>query len=61
MTKSQNLLNDTHKSLLSLNDFKVIKNIGRGAFGEVRICRRKETGKIVAIKKMKKEEMIFKN
>jgi serine/threonine kinase 38 len=35
--------------------------IGRGAFGEVRICKRKETGEIVAIKKMKKEEMIFKN
>lgn len=35
--------------------------IGRGAFGEVRLCRWKETGEIVVIKKMKKSEMVFKN
>lgn len=35
--------------------------IGRGAFGEVRICRFKETGEVVAMKKMKKSEMLYKN
>jgi len=35
--------------------------IGRGAFGEVRVCREKETGEIVAVKKMKKDEMFKKN
>lgn len=35
--------------------------IGRGAFGEVRICRHKETKEIVAMKKMKKNEMDQKN
>lgn len=35
--------------------------IGRGAFGEVRVCRWKENGQIVAVKKMKKKEMIYKN
>lgn len=38
-----------------------MKIIGRGAFGEVRVCRHKKTGEVVAIKKMKKNEMIYKN
>lgn len=35
--------------------------IGRGAFGEVRICQHRESREIYAVKKMKKKEMIFKN
>jgi serine/threonine kinase 38 len=42
-------------------DFEPIKIIGRGAFGEVRLCRFKESGEILAVKKMKKSEMEFKN
>lgn len=38
-----------------------MKIIGRGAFGEVRVCRHRKTGEVVAIKKMKKTEMIYKN
>lgn len=38
-----------------------MKIIGRGAFGEVRVCRNKKTSEVVAIKKMKKTEMIYKN
>ena len=38
-----------------------MKIIGRGAFGEVRLCRDKETNEIVAVKKMKKTEMHKKN
>jgi serine/threonine protein kinase len=36
-----------------MNDFKSVKVIGRGAFGEVRLCT-SNTGEVVAIKKMKK-------
>jgi serine/threonine kinase 38 len=43
-----------------VNDFESIAIIGRGAFGEVRLCRSKN-GELVAVKKMKKEEMIKKN
>ena len=46
---------------ISIFDFIPIKIIGKGAFGEVRICRYIPTDDIVAIKKMKKEEMHKKN
>ena len=45
----------------TIRDYESIKIIGRGAFGEVHVCRVKKTGEIVAIKKIKKEEIIKKN
>jgi len=44
--------------LIMSEPFKII---GRGAFGEVRVCRHKKSDEVVAIKKMKKNEMIYKN
>lgn len=44
-----------------MRDFEPLSIIGRGAFGEVRICRFKETGEVIAMKKMKKAEMLYKN
>ena len=46
---------------ISIFDFIPIKIIGKGAFGEVRICKYIPTGTVVAIKKMKKDEMHKKN
>lgn len=46
---------------MSIREFQPLTIIGRGAFGEVRICKQKSTGAIVAIKKMRKEEMLKKN
>ena len=46
---------------ISIFDFVPIKIIGKGAFGEVRLCKHIPTDDIVAIKKMKKEEMHKKN
>jgi serine/threonine kinase 38 len=46
---------------LSVKDFEPIEIIGRGAFGEVRLCHSRLNGEIVAVKKMKKSEMIYKN
>lgn len=46
---------------MTIKDFEPLQIIGRGAFGEVRICRYKETGEVVAMKKMKKMEMLHKN
>ena len=45
----------------TIRDYESIKIIGRGAFGEVHVCRAKKTGEIVAIKKIKKDEIIKKN
>jgi serine/threonine kinase 38 len=46
---------------LTISDFRSLAIIGRGAFGEVRLCRHTPSQQIVAVKKMKKNEMIFKN
>jgi serine/threonine kinase 38 len=46
---------------LNANDFEPLTIIGRGAFGEVRLCREKATNEIFAVKKMKKNEMLNKN
>ena len=46
---------------MTITDFEAIKIIGRGAYGEVRLCRWLATGELVAIKKMKKKDMIKKN
>jgi len=39
---------------ISVQDFEPLTIIGRGAFGEVRICKHKASGEVVAMKKMKK-------
>ena len=49
------------RTKISVKDFIPKKIIGRGAFGEVRVCRNRKTNEVVAIKKMKKQEMIYKN
>ena len=46
---------------MTIREFEPLTIIGRGAFGEVRVCRQKNTGDIVAIKKMRKEDMLNKN
>lgn len=43
---------------LCMDDFEPLRLIGKGAFGEVRICRDRSTGKLVAVKKLKKAEMV---
>ena len=45
----------------TIRDYESIKIIGRGAFGEVHVCREIKTGKIVAIKKIKKDLLAKKN
>ena len=45
----------------SIRDYESLAIIGRGAFGEVHVCREKKTDKIYAIKKIKKDVLILKN
>lgn len=46
---------------ISIREFEPLAIIGKGAFGEVRVCREIKTGEIVAIKKMRKDDMFQKN
>ena len=45
----------------TIYDYESLSIIGRGAFGEVHVCKEKSTGKIVAIKKIKKDVLEMKN
>ncbi|KAL8162786.1 hypothetical protein V2J09_014275 [Rumex salicifolius] len=43
---------------MGADDFELLTMIGKGAFGEVRICREKSTSHVYAMKKLKKSEML---
>ena len=45
---------------MKLSDFEMLKTIGRGEFGEVRIVKFKETGEVFAMKIMLKENLMNK-
>ncbi|KAJ4478109.1 kinase-like domain-containing protein [Lentinula aciculospora] len=49
------------RTKLGLDDFKTVKVIGKGAFGEVRLVQKTDTGKIYAMKTLKKDEMLKKD
>lgn len=49
------------RTKLSLDDFITVKVIGKGAFGEVRLVQKKDTGKIYAMKTLLKSEMYKKD
>jgi serine/threonine protein kinase len=49
------------RTRLGLHDFRTVKVIGKGAFGEVRLVQKKDTGKIYAMKTLKKSEMLKKD
>ncbi|KAA0055805.1 serine/threonine-protein kinase tricorner [Cucumis melo var. makuwa] len=55
-TETQYIRLKRHK--ICVEDFDLLTIIGRGAFGEVRLCREKKTGNIYAMKKLRKSEML---
>ncbi|XP_021738949.1 serine/threonine-protein kinase tricorner-like isoform X2 [Chenopodium quinoa] len=48
------------RNRMCVNDFELLTIIGRGAYGEVHLCREKKSGNIYAMKKLKKSEMLSK-
>uniref|UniRef100_H2YZ02 non-specific serine/threonine protein kinase n=1 Tax=Ciona savignyi TaxID=51511 RepID=H2YZ02_CIOSA len=48
------------RTRLGLGDFEMLKVIGRGAFGEVRLVQKKDTGHIYAMKMLRKKDMMDK-
>ncbi|WWC90369.1 uncharacterized protein L201_005302 [Kwoniella dendrophila CBS 6074] len=49
------------RTRIGLEDFRTVKVIGKGAFGEVRLTQKVDTGKIYAMKTLKKNEMFKKD
>jgi len=49
---------EPEKKAKSLEDFEFLKVIGRGHFGKVLLCAEKETGKVYAIKVLKKTKFM---
>ena len=49
------------RTKMGLGDFRTVKVIGKGAFGEVRVVQKVDTGRIYAMKTLKKEEMLKKD
>lgn len=49
------------RTRLSLEDFITVKVIGKGAFGEVRLVQKRDTGQVYAMKTLYKSEMFMKD
>jgi len=49
------------RTRLGKDDFEPLKVIGRGAFGEVRLVQKKDTGHVYAMKILRKSDMFEKN
>lgn len=49
------------RTRLGLSDFRTVKVIGKGSFGEVRVVQKIDTGKIYAMKTLRKSEMFKKD
>lgn len=60
--RSQELISMRHqRKRLSVQDFQPLAVIGRGAFGEVRLVRKKDSGEVFALKSLVKSAMVMKN
>ena len=46
---------------MNVDDFILVKVIGRGAFGKVYMVKKRDTGKIYAMKTLKKEHILKNN
>jgi protein-serine/threonine kinase len=46
---------------LKVDDFLTVQVIGKGGYGEVRLVQKKDSGKIFAMKTLRKSEMISKD
>ncbi|CAD8206083.1 unnamed protein product [Paramecium octaurelia] len=54
----QTLYQKSNSPEISIEDFTLIKMLGRGAFGKVMLCEKKDTKEIFAIKSLRKEDII---
>lgn len=60
--RTQELQSMRHqRKRLTVQDFQPLAVIGRGAFGEVRLVRKKDSGEVFALKSLVKSAMVMKN
>lgn len=64
--RAQHALKETEflrlkRARLTVDDFEPLKIIGKGAFGEVRLVQKKDTGHIYAMKILRKADMLQKD
>lgn len=58
-TEITSIFKDSHK--LKVDDFTILKVIGRGSYGKVLLVKKIDTQEILAMKILKKKEMIIRN
>ncbi|KAG9395964.1 Protein kinase domain [Carpediemonas membranifera] len=58
LTQKESEFMRVYRKKLSLKDFELIRCIGRGAFGEVHVAKELETGRICALKILRKKDML---
>lgn len=58
MGNGQGKLSDLNGEAANLNHFRLLRVVGRGAFGKVRIVERKDTGLSFALKYIRKDEVV---
>ena len=54
-------LNLAQKRQVTINDFEQLKVIGRGGFSKVVLARKIDTGRLYAIKILKKDQLVNEN
>nr|CCA26378.1 RPS6 protein kinase putative [Albugo laibachii Nc14] len=58
---SSRFKHEAHKDKVTLDDFKLIKVIGKGSFGKVLLVRKLDSGFLYAMKVLRKENIIKRN
>ncbi|KAI0288941.1 kinase-like domain-containing protein [Russula brevipes] len=57
-TRTQSQFLRLRRTKIGLRDFRTVKVIGKGAFGEVRLVQKIDTGRVYAMKTLQKVEML---
>ncbi|KAI9436116.1 kinase-like domain-containing protein [Lactarius psammicola] len=57
-TRTQSQFLRLRRTKIGLRDFRTVKVIGKGAFGEVRLVQKIDTGRVYAMKTLQKAEML---
>lgn len=61
LRRSQSQARRAARKKMSVDDFVMLRIIGKGAFGQVRLVKLKSTGEVFAMKTMVKSAMVLKN